>query len=40
MLEFKRWGHWVLLGSITALRDFNGFLKASIIEKPPGVVAR
>jgi hypothetical protein len=26
--------------SLTALRDFNGFLKALIIEKPPGVVAR
>jgi hypothetical protein len=26
--------------SLTALGDFNGFLKASIIEKPPGVVIR
>jgi hypothetical protein len=25
--------------SLTALRDFNSFLKASIIEKPRGVVA-
>jgi hypothetical protein len=26
--------------SSTVLRDFNGFLKASIIKKQPGVVAR
>jgi hypothetical protein len=26
--------------SLTAFRQFNGILKASKIEKPPGVVAR